>query len=133
MPTLKTLFDAPTTSPLIDVDIEDVGAFFIQLTRADILQHNPNRVGEANNGAEEREDKDIASDIGASVHDSMAYTICNQIIGSPDSFHVKTLIKLLLSLQVPNSFRFVLYRTFLLQASNSKAFNNFLYTNLLLI
>ena len=93
MPTLKTLFDAPANSPLTEVDVDDVGGFFIQLTRADILQH-PNKMNE------KREDKDIASDIGASVHDAMAYTLCNQILASPDSFHVKSLIKLLLSVQI---------------------------------
>merc|ERR1712223_2013899 len=92
MPTLKTLFDAPATSPLTDVDIDDVGAFYVQLTSSDILQQ-PNKLNKDENG-------DIGSDIGASVHDAMAYTLCNQILESPDSFHVKTLIRLLLILQI---------------------------------
>merc|ERR1712226_926440 len=48
----------------------------------------------------DNENGDIATDIGASVHDAMAYTLCNQILDSPDSFHVKTLIRLLLNLQI---------------------------------
>jgi len=38
LPTLRTLFDAPVTSPLAEIDAEDVGLFFIQLTREDFLQ-----------------------------------------------------------------------------------------------
>ena len=98
MPTLKTLFDAPPTSPLTDVDIEDVGAFFIQLTRADILQQTYKKG--SGSSREDNENGDIASDIGAAVHDAMAYTLCNQILASPDSFQVKTLIRLLLNLQI---------------------------------
>ena len=92
MPTLKTLFDAPATSPLMEVDVEDVGMFYLSLTSGAMLQQPKNRDGDENG--------DIASDIGASVHDAMAYTLCNQIIASPDSFHVKTLIRLLLNLQI---------------------------------
>ena len=58
LPTLRTLMNAPPTSPLIRVDIEDVGLFIIQLTREDFLQT-----------------RDIE---GTSVHDSMAFTLCNQ-------------------------------------------------------
>ena len=38
MMTLNTLIDAPTTSPLAEVDLEDVGNFYLHLTRADLLQ-----------------------------------------------------------------------------------------------
>ena len=31
--TLNTLFEVPVTSPLSEVDVEDVGTFYIQLTR----------------------------------------------------------------------------------------------------
>ena len=67
--------NAPPTSPLIRVDIEDVGLFIIQLTREDFLQTRDSE--------------------GTSVHDSMAFTLCNQIISSPDSGFTKSLIKLL--------------------------------------
>ena len=117
MPTLKTLFDAPTTSPLTDVDIDDVGAFYVQLTRADILQQS--------NKVNRDEDGDIATDIGASVHDAMAYTLCNQILESPDSFHVKTLIRLLLVLQITaNNFvklkELKVFHTHMMQAVRDK-------------
>merc|ERR1719167_811820 len=117
MPTLKTLFDAPATSPLTDVDIDDVGAFYVQLTRADILQQ-PSKLNRD-------EDGDIASDIGASVHDAMAYTLCNQILEAPDSFHVKTLIRLLLILQITmNNFvklkELKVFQTHMMQAVRDK-------------
>ena len=38
VPTMKILFDAPVTSPLAEIDIEDVGMFFVHLTREDMLQ-----------------------------------------------------------------------------------------------
>ena len=47
---------------------------------------------------------------GTSVHDSMAFTLCNQIISSPDSGFTKSLIKLLNNLtltQVCNTFIFL--------------------------
>ena len=82
MPTLKTLFSAPVTSPLNEVDVEDVGLFLIQLTARGFLQS-----------------KEIQEN-HATCHDSMAYAICNQIIAQPMSFHVKILLKLLTSLQI---------------------------------
>ena len=86
MPTLKTLFSAPVTSPLNEVDSEDVGLFLIQLTDRGFLQSN----GSENHNPESSEN----------CHDSMAYAICNQIIAEPMSFHVKILLKLLTSLQI---------------------------------
>ena len=39
LPTLKTLSSAPVTSPLNEVDLEDVGLFLIQLTDRGFLQN----------------------------------------------------------------------------------------------
>ena len=38
IPTMRILFDAPVTSPLAEIDTEDVGMFFVHLTREDLLQ-----------------------------------------------------------------------------------------------
>ena len=38
IPTMRVLFDAPITSPLNEIDVEDVGMFFVHLTREDMLQ-----------------------------------------------------------------------------------------------
>ena len=44
IPTMKVLFDAPVTSPLSEIDTEDVGMFFVHLTREDMLQsYDPNK------------------------------------------------------------------------------------------
>ena len=37
IPTMRVLFDAPITSPLNEIDVEDVGMFFVHLTREDHL------------------------------------------------------------------------------------------------
>ena len=81
MPTLKTLMSAPVTSPLTEVDLEDVGLFLIQLTSRGFLQSKDQTNLE-------------------NCHDSIAYSICNHIIAEPMSFHVKQFIKFLNSLQI---------------------------------
>ena len=81
MPTLKTLFDAPPNSPLGSIDIEDVGLFFIQLTREDFLQVRD-------------------SQATTNVHDTMAFSLANTILTNPDSFCTKIQLKLLTNLQV---------------------------------
>ncbi|TRY70433.1 hypothetical protein TCAL_09294 [Tigriopus californicus] len=81
LPTLKTLFNAPPTSPLGEIDIEDVGLFFLQLTREDFLQVR----GEGQ---------------GPNVHDSMAFSLSNEILSMPDAYCNKILLKLLVNLQV---------------------------------
>lgn len=82
LPTLKTLFSAPVTSPLNEVDIEDVGLFLLQLTDRGFLQGHEGQKGQ-NKG-----------------HDNVAYALCNHIISDPMSFHVKLLLKLLTTLQL---------------------------------
>lgn len=77
---MKTLFNAPPTSPLAEIDVEDLGNFFVQLTREDFLQ--------------------VRASDGPNVHDTMAYSLSNEIISTPDSFYTKSLIKILLSLQL---------------------------------
>ena len=70
-------------SPLTGVDTEDVGMFLIQLTNRDFLQSKPENVDELDN-----------------CHDAIAYTLCNQIIAEPLSFHVKLYTKLLGNLYI---------------------------------
>ena len=83
MPTLKTIGSAPVTSPLTGVDLEDVGMFLIQLTNRDFLQSKPENVDELDN-----------------CHDAIAFSLCNQIIAEPLSFHIKLYIKLLANLHI---------------------------------
>lgn len=65
------------------VDTEDVGMFLIQLTNREFLQSKPENVDELDN-----------------CHDAIAYTLCNQIIAEPLSFHVKLYTKLLGNLYI---------------------------------
>jgi len=68
---------------LTEVDLEDVGMFLIQLTNRDFLQSKPDNVDELDN-----------------CHDAIAFSLCNQIIAEPLSFHIKLYIKLLANLRV---------------------------------
>jgi len=88
IPTMKVLFDAPVTSPLNEIDTEDVGMFFVHLTREDMLQSY-----DAN-----KKDVNILESSTTTVHDSLAMAVCNEILSSPDSFQTKVLIKILTSL-----------------------------------
>ena len=87
VPTMKILFDAPVTSPLAEIDIEDVGMFFVHLTREDMLQSYDK--DKATNSAEST---------STSVHDSLAFSVCNQILSAPDGYQTKVLIKILTNL-----------------------------------
>eukprot|EP00092_Neocalanus_flemingeri_P098064 GFUD01125052.1.p1 GENE.GFUD01125052.1~~GFUD01125052.1.p1 ORF type:complete len:1501 (+),score=547.17 GFUD01125052.1:57-4559(+) len=88
IPTMKVLFDAPVTSPLAEIDTEDVGMFFVHLTREDMLQsYDPNA-----------KETNILESSTTTVHDSLAMAVCNEILSAPDSFQTKVLIKILTSL-----------------------------------
>ena len=92
IPTMKVLFDAPVTSPLAEIDTEDVGMFFVHLTREDLLQNYEPRTAAL-------EGESTVS----SVHDTLAMAVCNEILSSPDSIQTRTLIKILSSLQITHN------------------------------
>ena len=95
IPTMRVLFDAPITSPLNEIDVEDVGMFFVHLTRDDMLQSH-----DANKKA-----VDILASSSTSVHDSLANLVSNEILSAPDAYQSKVLIKVLTSLQLtPNNY-----------------------------
>ena len=95
IPTMRVLFDAPITSPLNEIDVEDVGMFFVHLTREDMLQsHDANK-----------RPVDILASLTTSVHDSLANLVSNEILSAPDAYESKVLIKVLISLQLtPNNY-----------------------------
>merc|ERR1719370_2522945 len=95
IPTMRVLFDAPITSPLNEIDVEDVGMFFVHLTREDMLQsHDANK-----------RPVDILASSTTSVHDSLANLVSNEILSAPDAYQSKVLIKVLTSLQLtPNNY-----------------------------
>ena len=93
IPTMKVLFDAPVTSPLAEIDTEDVGMFFVHLTREDMLQsYDPNK-----------KDTNILESSTTSVHDSLAMAVCNEILSFPERFQTKVLIKILTSLTLTHN------------------------------
>ena len=88
IPTIKVLFDAPVTSPLGEIDIEDVVVSLVHLNREDMLHSfDPNK-----------KDINISESSTTTVHDNLAIAVCNEILSSPDSFQMKVLIKSLTSL-----------------------------------
>ena len=87
------MFDAPITSPLAEVDTEDVGMFVVHLTRVDLLQ---------NYDATAKDTNILESSI-TSVHDNLAMAICNEILSAPDNYQTKVLVKILTSLVVTHN------------------------------
>ena len=86
---MRVLFDAPITSPLNEIDNEDVGMFFVHLTREDMLQqHDPKWAGE------------VVASSTTSVHDNLAKLVGNEILSAPDAYQTKVLVKVLTSLQL---------------------------------
>ncbi|XP_041131709.1 condensin complex subunit 3-like [Polyodon spathula] len=68
LPTMHTLFNAPGSSPLAEVDIANVAELFIDLTRPSALIHQ---------GKKTDDYKELT------VHNSLAVRICNEILNDP--------------------------------------------------
>ncbi|XP_060066514.1 condensin complex subunit 3-like [Ylistrum balloti] len=83
MPTLKILLNAPLSSPLAEVSVENVAELFIQLTSTKLLLHNQNQTVDANPS-----------------HANVALAICNEILSNPDSFSLKLWVKILNQLEL---------------------------------
>ena len=88
IPTMRVLFDAPVTSPLSEIDTEDVGMFFVHLTREDLLQDYDSN----------KKDTQAEESTNTTVHDNLAMAVCNEILSSPEGYQSRTLIKVLTSL-----------------------------------
>ncbi|XP_067656291.1 condensin complex subunit 3-like isoform X2 [Haliotis asinina] len=80
MPTLKTLLNAPTSSPLNEVNVGNVGDFLVQLVNTKLLVVNQNS------------QSPVTDNPG---HDHIAVLVCNEILSNPDSFSVKLWTRLL--------------------------------------
>uniref|UniRef100_A0A8C5LK80 Non-SMC condensin I complex subunit G n=1 Tax=Leptobrachium leishanense TaxID=445787 RepID=A0A8C5LK80_9ANUR len=81
-PTLTTLFNAPATSPLADVDVANVAELLVDLTRP--------------SGINTKNKQELQA---PSVHDSLALKICNEILQDPVSPDVRIYAKCLSSLE----------------------------------
>ncbi|XP_053475027.1 condensin complex subunit 3 isoform X3 [Ictalurus furcatus] len=76
VPTMRTLFHAPATSPLSEVDTNNVAELFVELTRSS------------------------APTLGASVHDSLAVRVCNEILRDTSAPEVRLYCKTLSTLEI---------------------------------
>jgi condensin complex subunit 3 len=93
IPTMRVLFDAPITSPLNEIDVEDVGMFFVHLTKEDMLQSHD----------ASKRPVDVLAASTTSVHDSLAKIVSNEILQDPDAYQAKVLIKVLTNLQLTSN------------------------------
>ncbi|KAG7458740.1 hypothetical protein MATL_G00223870 [Megalops atlanticus] len=84
LPTLQTLFNAPATSPLAEVDISNVAELFIELTRPSALIQTSKDAG--------------FQDI--SVHNCLAVRLCNEILKDPTAPEVRLYAKCLTTLEL---------------------------------
>ncbi|XP_025095867.1 condensin complex subunit 3-like isoform X2 [Pomacea canaliculata] len=74
LPTLRTILNAPTTSPLHDINTTNVADFLVELTHAQRLVFNQSSNSPVRDNP---------------CHDSIAVKVCNEILSNPDSFRLK--------------------------------------------
>lgn len=81
LPTLKTLFSAPMSSPLASVNINNVAELLVDLTNAKYL--------------EKKEKSHIDANEAFSIHASLSIAMANEILSCPDAPGVRVLCKVL--------------------------------------
>ncbi|XP_074879842.1 condensin complex subunit 3 [Buteo buteo] len=87
-PTLRTLLNAPATSPLSEIDISNVSELLVDLTRPSGLKPQSKK---------SQDYQDLT------VHDSLAMKICNEILMDPAAPDVRIYAKALNSLELSSS------------------------------
>uniref|UniRef100_A0A8B9P9N2 Non-SMC condensin I complex subunit G n=2 Tax=Apteryx owenii TaxID=8824 RepID=A0A8B9P9N2_APTOW len=88
LPTLRTLLNAPATSPLAEIDTSNVSELLVDLTRPSGLKPQAKK---------SQEYQDLT------VHDSLAMKICNEILMDPTAPDVRIYARALNSLELSNS------------------------------
>ncbi|NXA14705.1 CND3 protein, partial [Sapayoa aenigma] len=88
LPTLQTLLNAPTTSPLAEVDVGNVSELLVDLTRPSGLK------------LQSKKSQDYQE---LTVHDSLAMKICSEILTDPTAPDVRIYAKALNSLELSRS------------------------------
>ncbi|XP_072041085.1 condensin complex subunit 3-like [Amphiura filiformis] len=88
LPTLQTLFEAPTTSPLASINENNVATFLVHLT-----DHRNLKIADSQDTVVE----------DSTVHDSLSLKICNEILVEPDAPGIRTLCKTLNMLAVSHT------------------------------
>lgn len=86
LPTLQTLMNAPATSPLSEVNINNVAQLLIQLTNSCHLLKCHGR--------------SITDITQSCCHDNLAVRVCNEVLKEPNSFNVRVLVKVLNCLEM---------------------------------
>ncbi|XP_076046036.1 chromosome associated protein G isoform X2 [Oratosquilla oratoria] len=85
IPTLKTIYEAPSRSPLAEVDVDDVADFLVSITSPSIIS---SRV------------KDMVN-----YHDTLVFTLCAEVLALPDASWTRCLIRCLNHLELtPTNF-----------------------------
>ncbi|KAK7466706.1 hypothetical protein BaRGS_00037193 [Batillaria attramentaria] len=80
LPTLRTILNAPATSPLSDINASNVADFLVELTHAQRLVTNQGNTTAVRDNP---------------CHDSIAVKVCNEILSNPDSFQLKVWTRVL--------------------------------------
>ncbi|NXK52378.1 CND3 protein, partial [Chauna torquata] len=88
LPTLRTLLNAPATSPLAEIDTSNVSELLVDLTRPSGLTPQAKK---------SQEYQDLT------VHDSLALKICNEILTDPTAPDVRIYAKALSLLELSSS------------------------------
>ncbi|NXL89464.1 CND3 protein, partial [Alectura lathami] len=88
LPTLRTLLNAPATSPLAEIDVSNVSELLVDLTRPSGLKPQAKK---------SQEYQDLT------VHDSLALKICNEILLDPSAPEVRIYAKALSWLEISSS------------------------------
>uniref|UniRef100_A0A6G1R451 Non-SMC condensin I complex subunit G n=1 Tax=Hypotaenidia okinawae TaxID=2861861 RepID=A0A6G1R451_9GRUI len=89
LPTMQTLLNAPATSPLAEIDINNVSELLVDLTRPSGL--NP-------------QCKKSQNYQDFTVHDSLAIKLCNEILVDPTAPNIRIYAKALNSLEISSSY-----------------------------
>lgn len=101
LPTLRTLFDAPNSSPLASVDVHNVGELLVHLTKPSVIRslhaekENPDAAGNWKQRVEWLGD--------SSAHDSLAVKLSNEILRDPQSVNVTVLARTLSILELSSN------------------------------
>ncbi|CAC5372304.1 YCG1 [Mytilus coruscus] len=89
LPTLKTIVSAPLSSPLAEVNPDNVAELLVQLTNSKLLLEN------------QKSEEQTTENPG---HDNLAITICNEILSNPEANTLKVFVKVLNQLEFsPNN------------------------------
>lgn len=88
LPTLRTLLNAPATSPLAEIDISNVSELLVDLTRPSGLRPQAKK---------SQEYQDLT------VHDNLALKICNEILMDPTAPDVRIYARALSLLEISSS------------------------------